>query len=209
VQHVPGTRGYEKVVGAFSEATKALEFDVVNRPYLHLLPSSPARVLDAGAGIGQNAAELARRGHAVIAVEPLAEFVNVARSDYANTNVTWVEDSLPDLAKLGEASGQFDFILLQAVWQHLDSDERILGMARLAGLLDEGGICAMSLRNGPAGAGTHIFPTDDAETVMLARRNGLEVVLQLENQPSVMKNKHDVTWTHMAFRRPDAGAFAD
>ena len=198
---VPGTQGYEQVVDAFIEASKTLDFDEVNKPFLEFLPCAPSRILDVGAGAGQNAAALANRGHSVVAVEPLAAFLNAARSAYGASNVTWVEDGLPSLGKLGDCAGQFDFILVQGVWHHLDEEERRLAMARLSSLLGEGGVCAMSLRHGPAGAGTRVFPTDGRSTASLAREHGLEVVLHHANQPSLMKNKRAVTWTHMAFRK--------
>lgn len=189
------------VVDAFVEASRALDFDAVNKHILEFLPSSSSRILDAGAGIGQNATELAKRGHSVVAVEPLAAFIEAARSGYQSDNLTWIEDGLPLLKKLGDAPARFDFILIQGVWHHLDENERALAMARLSNLLDEGGICAITLRNGPAGAGTHVFPTDGSSTASLARQCGLDVVLNLADQPSLMKNKSGVTWTHMAFKK--------
>ncbi len=68
---VPGTRGYEDRFDAFIAATGSLDFETANAPFLPYLSARPARVLDVGAGAGQNAAALAARGHAVVAVEPL------------------------------------------------------------------------------------------------------------------------------------------
>ena len=161
-------------------------------------------MLDAGAGAGLNAAALARLGHSVVAVEPMSAFLNAARSTYEGLDVTWVDDSLPLLKKLGDTPGQFDFILLDGVWHHLDEEERVQGMARLSTLLDEGGACAISLRNGPAGGGTHLFPTNGRQTAALAIECGLEVVLHLEDQPSIMKNKPGVTFTRMVVSKRKA-----
>ncbi len=202
MNRVPGTTGYEKVVDRFVELSQALDFRETNKPFLEFIPAIPSRVLDAGSGAGQNAAALSRLGHSVVAVEPMPEFLSAARSAYADLDVVWIDDRLPRLETLGAAPGQFDFILVQAVWHHLDEAERVVCMARLSKLLDAGGACAISLRNGPAGGGTHVFATDGRTTPALAGECGLEVVLQLANQPSLLKNKLDVTWTHMAFRKP-------
>lgn len=199
---VPGTRGYEAKFDAFVAAADGLSFDAVNRPFLDLLPGSSARVLDAGAGVGQNAIELARRGHSVVAVEPLGAFLRYAQRMRGSDGVTWIADSLPDLVALGDAPRQFDFILLQGVWHHLDEPMRETAMARLSELLDEGGVCALSLRHGPHGAGSHVFPTDGHQTCSLAQSHGLELALHLANQPSVLPGKELVTWTHVAFRKP-------
>jgi SAM-dependent methyltransferase len=201
VNKVAGTAGYEKVVDQFIEASQALDFSLVNRHFLAFLPVGGGRVLDAGAGAGQNAAALAKRGYSVVAVEPMPAFLNAARLAYEDLGVVWIEDSLPLLEKLGATIGQFDFVLVQAVWHHLDEAEREQGMARLAALLDDGGAGAISLRHGPAGAGKHVFPTDGRKTAALANRCGLDIVLHLADQPSLMKNKPGVTWTHMVFRK--------
>lgn len=74
-------------------------------------------------------------------------------------------------------------------------------MERLSSLLCEGGCCALSLGNGPAGAGKHVFPTDGKRTATLAYQYGLEVALHLTKQPSLMKNKPGVTWTRMVLRK--------
>ncbi|MEM7715222.1 MAG: class I SAM-dependent methyltransferase [Cyanobacteria bacterium P01_A01_bin.68] len=201
MDNVPGTKGYEKVVKQFVEASQALDFDVVNKDFLNFIPQLASRILDAGSGSGQNAAALAQLGHSVIAVEPFTPFLDAARSTYRNLSITWIEDSLPLLKKLGNTPSQFDFILVDGVWHHLGEKERMQGMARFSSLLCEGGCCALSLRHGPAGAGKHVFPTNGKRTAALAYQYGLEVVLYLTNQPSLMKNKPGVTWTRMVLRK--------
>jgi len=198
---VPGTRGYENVAERFVDVSQALDFAETNKHFLEFIPTTPGRVLDAGSGAGQNAAALARLGHSVVAVEPMSAFLSAAHSTYADLDIAWIDDRLPMLDTLGEAPCKFDFILVQAVWHHLDEEERSIAMARLSTLLDDGGACAISLRNGPAGGGTHVFPTDGLATASLAEGCGLEVVFHLANQPSLMPNKRNVTWTHMAFRK--------
>ncbi|MEM7017350.1 MAG: class I SAM-dependent methyltransferase [Pseudomonadota bacterium] len=197
----PGIIGYERVTDKFIEASQALDFYESNKQFLPFLPTTPSRVLDAGTGAGQNAATLARLGHSLVAVEPMPAFLNAARTTYTDLGITWFADSLPLLKMLGDAPNQFDFILVQGVWHHLDEAEREQAMARCSMLLDDGGVCAISLRNGPAGAGIHVFPTDGKQTATLAEQHGLEVLLHLENQPSIMKNKPDVIWAHMVFRK--------
>ncbi len=197
MNNVPGTRGYEKVVDSFLAASQALNFAETSRSFVRFLPPRPARVLDAGSGAGQNAAALARMGYSVVAVEPFSPFLDAARQTYRSLGITWVEDSLPLLGKLGGEAGEFDFILIDAVWHHLDEAERASCMARLSTLLSDRGACALSLRQGPAGAGTHVFPVDDEATAALASQHGLRAALLLAKQPSIMKNKPDVSWTRL------------
>lgn len=204
MENIPGTQGYEKAVDRFIDIAQALPFDEVNKALLPFLPENPGRVLDVGAGAGQNAAALARLGHAVTAVEPFAPFLAAARQTYVDHDVIWKDDCLPYLRTLTEKTCQFDFILVQAVWQHLDEDERRVAMKRLVELLDHGGMCALSLRNGPAGAGTHVFPTDDTNTISDAEQYGLKTMLHLADQPSYIKGKADVVWTHLVFKKADS-----
>ena len=74
-------------------------------------------------------------------------------------------------------------------------------MALIAALMRPGAVFALSLRHGPAGAGTHVFPTDGLETIRGARACGLVTVLHLPDQPSLMAGKAGVTWTRVAFEK--------
>ena len=198
---VPGTKGYEKVIEAFSQVSSSLEFADVNRDFLHLLPAPPANVLDAGAGVGQNSAAMSELGHFVVAVEPLEEFLVIARANYSHLNIEWINDSLPSLNSLGSKDKKFDFILLAGVWHHLCVVERRECIQRFAHVINPGGICAISLRNGPAGAGKHVFPVSCVELADYATEFGFKVVLQIENQVSKLPNKSDVMWSRVALEK--------
>ena len=198
---VLGTRGYPAVVSRFSEISEAIDFRQLHAPIVHLLPPSPAAVLDAGAGTGRDAAALAALGHHVVAVEPTAAFLAEARALHAARNIRWISDSLPRLETLGQEEERFDFVLCHAVWQHLDPQERAEAMARVTSLLVKGGIFALGLRHGPAGAGTHYFSTSVDEAIGLANASGLETELCLRDQPSAIPGKTRVTWTRLALRK--------
>jgi 2-polyprenyl-3-methyl-5-hydroxy-6-metoxy-1,4-benzoquinol methylase len=198
MSEVSGTRGYEQVVDAFIRSSQVLSFADINEDFLPFLPPAPSRILDAGAGAGQNAAALARMGHSVVAVEPYPAFLHAAKAAYSNLEIDWIKDCLPKLERLG---GPFDFILVDGVWHHLDTQEREEAMERFVSILAGGGVCAISLRNGPAGGGKHVFPTHAGETVFHAESLGLRVILHLADQPSKMKDKPDVIWSRVAFRK--------
>ncbi len=140
-------------------------------------------------------------GHTVVAIEPLQAFRTAGIALYPVRGLTWINDALPALACLSDPAEQFDFILASGVWHHLDREEQEHALKRIAGLLRPGGIFALSLRNGPAGAGIHVFPTDGAETIKHAEHCGLNTLLVRENQPSLMQHKEQVSWTRLAFRR--------
>ena len=199
---VPGTAGYDRSIQRFIASSQALDFAEVCQAFVDYLPPLPGHVLDAGAGAGQNAAAIAKMGHAVVAVEPMPDFLAAARTTYADLSITWLNDSLPRLEQLGPAPAQFDFILVDGVWHHLDEAARDIAMARFALLLKPGGRCALSLRNGPAGLGTCIYPTDASWTIQQAQVCGLACVFCLENQPSIFSHKQDVIWSRLVLLKP-------
>ncbi|MFD2178198.1 class I SAM-dependent methyltransferase [Veronia pacifica] len=200
---VAGTKGYEKAVEEFAEVSFKLDFATINREFLAFLPPTPSRVLDAGSGVGQNSAAFEELGYDVVAVEPLHEFLSKAKDFYQEKNITWLGDSLPYLKKVNVDDGMFSFVLLDGVWHHLNPEERQICIARISSLLSVGGVCAISLRSGPAGVGTHIFPTSCIELFEYADTFGFDVVYHIENQPSVMPNKVGVFWAKVALMKKD------
>jgi len=139
--------------------------------------------------------------HSVVAVEPSQELLNAGKQLYDAPAMRWLEDALPELEKLEKTSASFDFVLASGVWHHLTSKEQKAALQRISHLLAPNGIFALTLRNGPAGAGVHVFPTDGKETITDASQYGLTTLLFLENQPSLMKNKEQVTWTKLVFQK--------
>lgn len=198
---VPGTRGYEASVRSFADASRMLEFDEVCKDFLAFLPLASARVVDIGAGVGQNSAALAEMGHFVVAVEPLGQLLSIARASCSHPQITWLQDSLPLLRRLPPENQPFEFILVEAVWHHLDEVERVRALKSLASLLEPAGRCALSLRNGPPGIGTHVFPTETENTLEQAKRQGMECTFLAENLPSILPHKEDVTWTRIVLQK--------
>ncbi|TGL62917.1 class I SAM-dependent methyltransferase [Leptospira sarikeiensis] len=198
---IKGTEGYEKCVEEFVTATLSINFFDLHKDFLSFFPKSKSIVLDLGAGIGRDASHLFKMGYTVIAVEPLKEFRSKGSSLYSLDKIIWIDDSLPELSELKEYDNRFDFILASGVWHHLNGKEQSISIGRISELLKPNGIFALSLRNGPAGVGTQVFSTDSNRTVELASKFGLLNLLLLENQPSLMKNKKEVTWSRLVFQK--------
>lgn len=194
---VAGTEGYAEVADRLL-ATR-LPFEQVHGPILHLIPKAPARVLDVGCGPGHDAATLAGMGHEVTAVEPTPELLQGAARLYGD-KVRWVADGLPDLAKV---SGAYDFVLISAVWMHLDKSQRRLALPRIAGLIAPGGVLTLSLRHGPIPPGRRMFEVTAAETVQLAAVSGMKPLLEAQRGSVQAANRAaGVTWTFLAFCAP-------
>lgn len=194
---VSGTEGYAEEAEALVERYEGLRFADLHRQVLHLIPAAPCRVLDIGAGTGRDAAAFAAMGHAVVAVEPTAELRERAAALHPSPRIEWVDDGLPDLARL---SGRFDIAMLTAVWMHLNEGQRRRAMPRLASLLGDGGVAIFLLRHGPVPPGRRMFDVSAEETVALAAVAGLGLALRLDDRADTL-GRDGVRWTRLAFSK--------
>lgn len=196
-----GTKGYEANVGRFIEASQSLDFAVVCKDYLTFLPEKSARILDVGSGVGQNAAALNELGYQVTAVDPMTAFVDYSRQTYGSTDIDWHIGSLPELSCLSGIAARFDFVLIEGVWHHLDENERYLSAKRISELSGYRSRCAISLRNGPAGLGSHVFPTSARLTCDIFGEFGFKCIYLVENQDSILPNKEKVKWSKIVLEK--------
>ena len=200
MNQISGTKGYSEVAELFIETSNEINFRALHRAFIEFIPAKPSRILDVGAGSGRDAAALAYMGHTVAAVEPTKAFRRAGKELYSSSTIEWLDDSLPMLSHL-EKTNQYDFVLASAVWHHLNQDEQQQAMKRIAQLLISGGIFALTLRHGPAGVGTHVFPTYGQQVIENAKAFGLTPLLHRPNQPSLMLGKEAVTWTKLVFKK--------
>jgi 2-polyprenyl-3-methyl-5-hydroxy-6-metoxy-1,4-benzoquinol methylase len=120
-----------------------------------------------------------------------------AQQLHPSPRIAWIDDALPDLASL---RGDYDVIMVTAVWMHLEPAERGRGLQRIAALLKPGGLACLTLRHGPVPPERRMFAVADDETIRLAAAAGLAPVVHLAHQVSLSGNP-GVTWTRLAFRK--------
>jgi len=197
---VKGIQGYAGSVQKFITATLAVDFFDLYRDFAELIPKIPGQILDIGAGIGRDSWEFSKMGHSVLAAEPTAVYRAVGKKMFPSQNIQWVDSSLPEL-KLPGKDKHFDFIVASAIFHHLDKAEQHEAIVRICSLLNAGGIFILSLRNGPPGVGTHVFPTNSSEIIKSAASCGLKILLHKSNQPSLLKHKESVVWSRLAFQK--------
>ena len=192
--------GYARQADRLAEAWERVSFADVHRPVLHLIPPHSCDIVDVGAGAGRDAAALADMGHRLVAVEPTAELRTEAMKLHPSKSIEWLDDSLPELARLASRGQDFDLVMMTAVWMHLDPQPRLLAMPRIASLVRAGGTVIMSLRHGPVPASRRMFDVSAQETITLARASGLDPVLHILT-PSIQpaNRQAGVTWTRLAF----------
>ncbi|WP_119307574.1 class I SAM-dependent methyltransferase [Cohaesibacter haloalkalitolerans] len=197
---VPSNRGYEVTAGSLAKRYDGYNIEETHSWFLHMLPEPPQTVLDVGAGSGRDGLHYASMGYQVTAVEPTDAFRTIALAKEGAEAVEWLEDTLPELASLGDRT--FDIVTLIAVWMHLDVDERVLGMERLCALLNPGGFMAMTVRHGEPPEGRLMFEVTDEEIIEAARTLGLTLVSHANVESTQPLNKaKGITWSRFAFRK--------
>jgi SAM-dependent methyltransferase len=196
----PSTQGYAEQAAKLIERYESVSPEEVHESILHLIPDGRCRTLDVGAGSGRDAAWFAARGHSVVAVEPTAEMRAAGMQLHPDPRIEWVDDGLPELVSLNERA-PFDLIMITAVWQHLDADERSRAMLRSAELAQRGGVMALLLRHGPVPEGRRMFQVSAEETAALADQAGFEVLVNSSRGQLRPTPDPGVTWTSLAFRR--------
>ena len=172
-------------------------------PVADLLPESPARIVDIGAGTGRDAAWLAGQGHPVTAVEPVDELRQSGMALHQSPRIEWLDERLPDLR--GLADRRFDCVILSGVWQHLDGDQRRAAMPRLAGLTAPLGLMIMSLRHGPGAPNRPVHQGRPECTIDAASSQGFALIRSRRADSVQAGNRAaGVHWTWLAFALPDA-----
>jgi SAM-dependent methyltransferase len=198
-----GTEGYAAEAPALLLQYESLAFAEVQRWSLPLIPATPRRIIEIGAGTGRDAAGFAALGHSVVAVEPTSELRIRAAELHPSAAIEWVDDSLPDLAAIMARGETFDIVMMTAVWMHLDEGQRRRAMPNIATLMRPGGLAFMTLRHGPIPSGRRMFEVTADETIALAQQAGLDAVLNTHAAEGLQK-RPGVSWTRLAFAGPHA-----
>ncbi len=193
--------GYEAAAAELIPRFEAIPTDVLLKPVSHLLPTIPCRVLDVGAGTGRNPAWFASNGHRVTASEPVRAFRKAAAASYPDTGIRWLDDTLPQLQTTRDLGEAFDFVLLSAVWQHVETLDRAAAMGSLAGLMAPGAMLIMSVRHGPGAPDRPVYASSDTETQDLASQYGLALTFIRRTESIQAANRAaGVAWSWMAFK---------
>jgi len=194
---VSGTEHYAEEAPELLKRYESISFTEANRLIMRLIPTEPGGVLDIGAGTGRDAAGFAALGHRVLAVEPTQAMRLGAMALHPSPSIEWLDDSLPELARVRARGDTFDLVMMRAVWMHLDAAERRRAMPNVATMVHDGGVMVMTLRHGPVPPGRRMFEVSAEETIGLALPFGLRCVIN-ERTGSTLPQP-GVSWTHLAF----------
>jgi len=178
-----------------------LFFSNVHRAFIKFLPKNiGAEVLDLGCGSGRDALALARRGYSVTAVEPSTEMLRLAAKKDKENRVIWINDSLPAVQKLG--ASKFEFLLLSAVWMHIPPTDRADTIKRIASLLHDNGIFAITLRYGPTDATRKMYSCTPQELLKLTSKNSLSAIYTGRTVKDSF-NRNEISWQKFVFKKTE------
>jgi SAM-dependent methyltransferase len=127
------------------------------------LPVAGSAILDIGCGTGLLAAELARKGHEVIGLDPAAAMLDIARTRAGGERVRWVEAD----ARAFDLEQAFDLILMTGhVFQIFLEDDDVLDVFRCAKRhLKTGGRLVFESRNPAAREWERWTPEQSRKTI--------------------------------------------
>ena len=136
------SRFAQKIYGG---AKGAIRLAVLQADLAEVLPETPLRVLDVGAGLGHMSLWLAERGHQVTLAEPAAPMLDGARARFAEAGrqATFIQAPWQDLP--GQLAEPFDLVICHAVLEWLAEPEAIL--APLHQLTRPGGWLSLAFYN--------------------------------------------------------------
>jgi SAM-dependent methyltransferase len=197
---VSGTEGYAKQAPFLLEQYERLSFEESYATAIDHFPRIPSKILDIGSGTGRDAAWFDKKGHDVVAAEPTKEMREGAIRLHRSPTIRWLDDSLPDLQNVRKLGETFNFIMINAVWMHLDEDQREVAMKAVAALLSKNARLFISVRHGPVPDGRRMFAVSAEETIRLAAHNQL-VPLYNEHSESIQATNKaaGVWWTNLIF----------
>lgn len=118
---------------------------------------------------------------------------------HRKVNIRWIDDALPNLDKVKALGEAYDFVLLSAVWMHIEPRDRLLSLQTLKRLLGTHGSIALTLRIGDAPPNRPMYPINVDEFIAQATSVGLKTVYQSRKSEDSLK-RMDVRWIKLVLQ---------
>jgi len=85
-------------------------------------------------------------------------------------DVTWIDDSLPQLTKIKDKA--FDIVLISAVWMHQSAQYQSQSLQTISLLLNDNGYLIITLRHGVFSDGRTVFEMNANRLIAEAKKLG-------------------------------------
>lgn len=198
---------YSQHAQQLAQEYNSLLCQTVHEPWLANLPAN-GFVLDVGCGSGRDARFFAENGLFVTAVEP-SNLLDYAKSQHDHANITWLNDSLPDLFQVFKLQIKYDVILLSAVWMHIAPTHHSRIIRKLSNLLKPNGKIIITLKHGPARDGCPSYPVESGSLAKLASQFGLQfTLLSSKEDGHDSLGRSNVQWETVQLQLSDDGSGA-
>jgi len=161
-----------------------------------------ARALDVGCGNGRDAHWLATQGFMVDALDGATGMLEQARAQHAHPHVTYHHDMLPELKNIQATGHRYDFILLSAVWMHIEPQQRAQALNNLVKLAKPGAHILLSLRHGPAPQDRPMFDVSIDELRGLSAPRLLYMEQLAQDNRTDQLGRSNVWWENVHLRLP-------
>lgn len=184
---------YDEASRNYFDSYESISFSKTHRAFLRFLPEKGANCLDVGAGSGRDASAMAKRGYRITAVEPSRGLRTLAQFYHTGEQIRWIDDRLPDLSKVVAQGDRYKFILLSAVWMHIQPQNRLTSLKTLSLLLDTDGCIAISLRIGEPCKNRIMYPVSTEELLNQANQVGLKPIYVSRITHDLL-NRSEVAW---------------
>lgn len=180
-------------------------FEDVHQSWQPFWPQPGNKVLDVGAGSGRDAKWCSLLGCETFAIEPANALRQLGKKNTCETDVCWLDDTLPDLKKVTGLGIRFDLILVSAVWMHISPSARKRVFRKLANLLSPNGKLVITLRHGSFNDERLSYGVSTEELEKLAKDYALHLCHKSALSEDVMGRSH-VQWQTAVFNLPDDGS---
>lgn len=194
------TNYYDQNAKALYKRYQSLDPYQIHCNWAHLI-SMGDKALDVGCGSGRDAFFFGCHGCEVTAVDPSQALLALAEDRYDAHDFRWLKDSLPHLSKVQALKEHFDVILLNAVWMHIESKDRITALQNLKNLLSPKGKLIFNLRYGPSDPDQGLLPVDGNELRQQTKDLDLTNIPLKHTVSEDLLEREGVSWETLVFEK--------
>jgi SAM-dependent methyltransferase len=140
---------YDDLLARSADVYAQTKYDVLLG---HLAGRTGLRILNAGCGSGELCLQLARRGHHVLGIDPVPEYIDLALRSAAPEGATPCRFEVCSIEDY-KGEGGFDCVIATDVLEHIEDDRA--AFAKLVGFVRPGGLILITVPAGPWLFGYH------------------------------------------------------
>lgn len=186
----------EQCIGQY----ESLTFDMVHGDTVKREIKDGSRILDIGCGTGRDAFYLASNGHKVVAIDPSEEMIKYSEQNNSHENIEYIKSALPNLDNV---NGKFDFVLISAVWMHLDKETQKKSLKEIKKKMNNGAKMVILVRHGGFSDGrTSYEMLNDNELEIELKESNFKAKNISENKVDLL-NRGDVYWSKILLENMD------